>query len=298
MRDVAGADDGDVFRHAEPGLPHGLHRADRRRIVGREHGVDARFEAEQLLHGFVAVRFHEPAAHDPLRVRLDPGRAERRAVAVRPSLRVHDRRPGDVRDGAPSLLDQMRRRQPAHLIVVGHDAVAAHVRVVVTIDHDDADALRGEALQEIGVAGGVRRGQDDAVHLALTQQLEFIALLARILVRAAQQQTVAARARDRFEAGDDLDEEGVHQIGDDDAERVRAAEGKAAGDGVGLIAEFGDFGEYAGAGGVADVLAVVQDLRDGGDRHPQLAGDPFHGGGRRHAVPSTRARVTFSVKVT
>ena len=39
--DVPRADDRDVFRHAQPGVPDRLHRADRRGIVGGEHRVDA-----------------------------------------------------------------------------------------------------------------------------------------------------------------------------------------------------------------------------------------------------------------
>ena len=117
------------------------------------------------------------------------------------------------------------------------------------------------------------------------------ALLGRIFVRAAQQQAVAARAGDRLEAGDDLDEERVHQIGNDDAERVGAAEREAARDGVGLVAELGDLGEDAGAGRVADVVAVVEHLRDGRDRHAELAGDPLHRGRRGIAPVSLGSRM-------
>ncbi len=107
------------------------------------------------------------------------------------------------------------------------------------------------------------------------------ALLARILARAAQQQTVAAHARHRLDAGNDLHEERMHQIRDDDAERVGAAQREAAGDRIALIAELLDLREHAGAGGLADVAAVVQHLRDGRDRHAELAGDALHRG-RRH----------------
>jgi hypothetical protein len=74
----------------------------------------------------------------------------------------------------------------------------------------------------------------------------------------------------------------VHQVGDDDAEGVGAAEREASGDGVGLITEFGDLREDAGAGGMADVRAVVEHLGHRGDRDPELPGDAFHGGRRRH----------------
>ena len=126
--------------------------------------------------------------------------------------------------------------------------------------------------------------EDDAVHLALPKHFDFLALLARILVRAAEQEAVAAVARDRLDTRDDLDEERVHQVRNDDAERAGAAEREAAGDGVGLVAELGDLGEHARAGGIADVAAVVQDFGDRGDRDAQLVGDALHRGGRWHAV--------------
>ncbi len=181
-------------------------------------------------------------------------------------------------DRLAALLDQVGRRQPSDFLVVGHDAVAAHDGVIVAIDHHQADAERLEPLQQVRVAGGIDRREDDAVDLALAQHVDLGALLDGILVRAAQQQSVAARAGDRLEAGDDLDEERVHQVRDDDAERVGAAQGEAARDGVGLVAELGDLGEDAGAGGVADVVAVVEDLGDGRDGHAELAGDPLHRG--------------------
>ena len=135
-----------------------------------------------------------------------------------------------------------------------------------------------EPLQQIGIARRVDGGEDDPVDLALPQHVDFGAFLGRIFVRAAEQQAVAARAGDRLESGHDLDEERVHQIGNDDAERVRAPQREAARDGVGLVAKFGNLGEDPGAGRVADVLAIVEDLGDGRDRHAEFSGDPLHRG--------------------
>ncbi len=128
-----------------------------------------------------------------------------------------------------------------------------------------------------------RRGDDDAVDLTAAEHRELGPLLVRILAGAAEQQAVAAHAGHRLDAGDDLDEEGVHQIGDHDAERVGAAQAEAAGDGVALVAELLHLGEHPRAGGVADVVVVVEHLRDRGDRHPELHGDALHGG-RVHGV--------------
>ena len=47
-------------------------------------------------------------------------------------------------------------------------------------------------------------GEDDAVDLALAEHLDFVALFRGILVRAAEQQSEAARAGHRLEAGDSL----------------------------------------------------------------------------------------------
>ena len=142
-----------------------------------------------------------------------------------------------------------------------------------------------EVLQDVGVARAVRRGEDDAVDLTAAEHGELGPLLVRILAGAAEQQAVAAHARHRLDAGDDFHEEGVHQVGDDDAEGVGAAQAEAAGDGVALVAELVHLGEHAGARGLADVVVVVEHLRDRGDRDAELAGDALHGG-RVHGVPA------------
>ena len=137
----------------------------------------------------------------------------------------------------------VRRRQPADLLVVGDDAVAADVGMVVAIDHHEADAEGVSCCSRSVLPDAVRRPSTMPSTCRWRSISSSWRSLAGILVRAAEEQAVAARARHRFEAGDDLDEERVHQIGDDDAEGVRAAEGQAARDRVGLVAELGDFGE-------------------------------------------------------
>ena len=77
-----------------------------------------------------------------------------------------------------------------------------------------------------------------------------------------------------------------------------AAKGEASGDGVGLVAKLGDLGEDPGAGGVADILAIVEDLRDGRDGHAELGGDPLHRGRGWHPrLFAPGSRIGFSVKV-
>jgi hypothetical protein len=191
---------------------------------------------------------------------------------------VDHRRPADVGDGAPAGIEQMRRRELSHLLVVGEHPVALDRRVIVAIDHDHRGAVLNQVLQDVGVARSGRRGDDDAVDLAAAEHRELGPLLVRILAGAAEQQAVAANARHRLDAGDDFHEEGVHQVGDHDAEGVGAAQAEASGNGVSLVAELVHLGEHPRAGRRADVVVVVEHFRDGGDRDPELAGDALHGG--------------------
>jgi len=65
---------------------------------------------------------------------------------VRAAARVNDGGTGDVRHGAATLLDQVRRGEPADLAIVGDDAVAPHVGMVVAVDHHEADAVAAQAV--------------------------------------------------------------------------------------------------------------------------------------------------------
>ena len=153
--------------------------------------------------------------------------------------------------------------------------------MIVAVDHDETLARVDQQAQQILVARRVRRGEHQPVDLALAQRFELFALFERILARAAQEQRVAARRDDRLEAGDDLHEEGMHQIRDDDAERVRAAQREASCDGVGAVSELLDFLEHTGARRGPDVGLIVEDLRDGGDGDAELGGDSLHREGHR-----------------
>ena len=150
--------------------------------------------------------------------------------------------------------------------------------MVVAVDHHHGRAEAGQLPQQVLVGRTVHGREHDAVNLSAAQHLELGALLGRILARAAQQQPVAADARHRLDARDDLDEERMHQIGDDDANGVAAAEGQTARDGVSLIAELFDLREDAIARGLADIAVVVQDFGNRHDGYAELAGDSPHRG--------------------
>ena len=91
----------------------------------------------------------------------------------------------DVGDRAAPRIEQVRRRQPTHAFVVGQHAMAFHRRMIVTIDHHNRGAVLHQVLQDVGIAGSVRRGHDDAVDLTAVEHFELRALLAWILTRTA-----------------------------------------------------------------------------------------------------------------
>src|SRR5438034_244112 len=84
----ADADDGDVVRDAEAGIPDCFHGTDRGRIVGGKHRVDLRPHRQQPLHRAIPVGFHEAATDDPVVRRFDAAGLERRAPPFLAALRM------------------------------------------------------------------------------------------------------------------------------------------------------------------------------------------------------------------
>ena len=153
--------------------------------------------------------------------------------------------------------------------------------MVVAIDQHQPLAGGDHPRQERIAVLRVDRRQDDAIDLAIEQHLQLRTLARRILADVAQQQPVAERMDVLLDRRHDLDEEGVHQVGDDDAERVGTAQRQAARDGVGTVAELLDLGEHALAHLVPDVAAIVEHLRDSRHRHSESGGDVSHGDSHR-----------------
>ena len=262
----------------------------------------ARPHREQLLHRAIAVRFHEPAADDPFAAALDAVRL----AAPRASL--SSRRLACTIGGPAMCAIALRPcaircvgRQLSDLLVVGQHAVALDGGMIVAVDHHQPDAAsdRGAAAGRCCPRRSPTRGRCRRPGAGAASRARR-APCAGSSLELHSSRPYPRALRDRLEPGDDLDEERVHQIGDDDAERVGAAEREAARDGVGLVAELGDLGEHARARGMADVAAIVEDLGDGRDGHAELAGDPLHRGrcDRASVLDGPGDRTDFSVKVT
>ena len=127
------------------------------------------------------------------------------------------------------------------------------------------------------LAGG---DQEQAVDLLGEQDVEVARLLRGIAVGVADDGAVAALEHVVLEAAGEVAEEGIGDVGDDDAGRVRAAATHAAGKGIGSVTQLVDGGLYPlGSGGV-DVARAVDHVRDGRGRDSGALGDIADG---RHA---------------
>ncbi len=186
-----------------------------------------------------------------------------------------------MRDPPMPERNQVLGRQEADLMIVGQHAVACQRRVVVAIDQHQALTRGDHPRQQCIAMLGIDRRQDDAIHLAIEQHLELWALARRILADVAEQQPVPERMNVLLDRRHDLDEKGMHQVRNDDAERVRPAQREAARDGVGTVTQLFDLREHALTHLVADIAAIVEHLRDSGHRHSKSGGDMSHGDGHR-----------------
>lgn len=127
-----------------------------------------------------------------------------------------------------------------------------------------------------------------AAHVAF-HQLPDDGLGARLTVLRVEEQHIEAAIPSRIlEAADDLGEEGVGDVGDDQAEEVAAAGGEAAGVDVFVVVEMSYDFEDALACRTGDVDAVVEDARYRGERDAGFSGHisrGVHSGGRLHRGP-------------
>ena len=200
-----------------------------------------------------------------------PGRSDRQAMRRWPcSIRCVD-----------------RRTRPAR--VVEEDDVQDDVLLQGVLRRTVDERRRGAHVDlgdqvAVVVAGG---HHEQAVHPALAQRPDQVALARRVLVGAAGDHEEVVRTGDLLHAAGDLGVEGVGDVLDDQAEAAGAfPAAERTGDVVAAEAERRD-------GGV-DLLGrvrpyphlAVDDTRDGLQAHAGLPGDITHG--RPHGLPSKR----------
>jgi len=117
-------------------------------------------------------------------------------------------------------------------------------RVVLrgAVHQDDRDVALGRLGEDR--AAGDRGGEHEPVHVPGPHLVEDQLLLGQVIVGVAEQRDVAVLGEAVIDAAHDGGEQRVVEVGDQHADRVRAAGPQAARDRVGPVAE--------AAGGLAD----------------------------------------------
>ena len=176
-------------------------------------------QLEQLAHG-------ESCRLDPVTAQVHDRRilghavcGERRPIAAQAlPCRVDGRQVADEADARMPELEQVLDRGAHAAGVVEQDRVGLDA-ARRTVDEDDRHAV-GDVGQQVAVVG--RDGRDDqAVHPALEQLADELALLLGILVRAARDQQHVAASQHLLDATGDGRVEGIADIADDEPDRAR-----------------------------------------------------------------------------
>ncbi len=166
---------------------------------------------------------------------------------------------------------QVFHRQADPDVIVADDGRDRAV-VGVPVDQHHRHLAAAQVFDHLVVASG--GGEDEAVHLALQHVLHHVLGMAIPAVGVADEDGVALLHQDRLGSGHDGPEEGVLDVGDDDAHRHGLVGAQPAGQRMGAIAEAtGDLGDPVDGVGL-DHRGGEGIEGPGGSRHvyPRLPG--------------------------
>jgi hypothetical protein len=223
----------------------------------------------------VAALHVEVAEAHERRVDAVAGVAHRGAVAVEAGERAHHvLGPGDHRDAAVAELEQVAGRGEAARPVRGADRGHVGVGVAGRVDDGERDRARPELV--LDRRGERREDEHDAERAALQHALEPLGAGRVAGAALGEDDARGALARDVLDAADELHRpDGVELVEDELDERCGARRAGPA-----PVAVPPEQPLDALAGGLGDVGAAVEDLRDGGDGDAGLGRDGRQG----HAV--------------
>ena len=185
--------------------------------------------------------------------------------------------PADEGHAAAARVQQVLGGGAGRLLAVGHDGGETVGQAdAVEEDEGHVDVCQGGPVAV--VRRFLREAGDDALH-AHVHQIFDVALLVFVgFVRGGDDDEVAVGHGRIFDAAQDGGEEVGHDVGHDDADDARRVLPQAHGEGVGAVVHLlrqplGPFAQVA-----ADVGAVLQRSRHGGDGYAQHPGQVFQGG--------------------
>ncbi len=133
------------------------------------------------------------------------------------------------------------------------------------VEEDEGDALLVEVFEDPGVHFGGHDG--DAVDFSLEHALCALLGADGVVPGVGDEDFLSVAHGDIFKAPDELREEGIGDVGDDEAVEVAASGAEGAGVCVGVVVEFFNGSADARGGDVADFVGAIDGTRDGGGRN-------------------------------
>ena len=196
-----------------------------------------------------------------------------------------------VRDAGSTGGDEVFGGEDADLVVVRADEVGVEVGVG-SIEQDEGRALLGDPAEVDG--GGLAGGYDEGVEAIGHEVLDLGLFEGGVAVGGGDDEEEVVLAELGGEGLGDLSEEGVDEVGDDEADEFAVAGDEGAGHEVGAVVELFDAREDLVPCLDGDVGMVAEGLGDGDDGDSESLGDVFHadwhggdytsGGGGMHCV--------------
>ena len=175
-------------------------------------------------------------------------------------------RPSDVRESSMSQVQQVIDRHPAAQLVVDGHAAPGRVVARAVDDHQRRAALP-RLVEHRGPR--VHRRDEDAEDAPLLEPAQVGQLPLRSLVAVAEEERNASDLGRGLHPGRDIGEERVGRVEHDVADGVAPAGLQLPGRLVADEAEVQHRPLHPLAGGRADLLGPVEDVRDGAKRHPR-----------------------------
>ena len=201
--------------------------------------VGTRGQLQQVAHhpvaGHVAIVVAVGLRHRVQRRHFDAVLLQGLAVPFATAHRGADVLAADVGNEPAAAFDQVPRGQHAHRFIVHADEVRRQPFELAVKQHV-GNALFFDATE--GFDPALRGGDNQCVHAAGQHLVHLVAFEFGILFRTGDDQSIAVLAQHRRQAFGHLREEGMHEIGDHQADNVAATGYQRAGGEVGTVVQF------------------------------------------------------------
>jgi hypothetical protein len=282
VHDVAAADDGDIFRDAEPSVENGGNGAVGDGVVVAKNSVRARIELQQLfccgVAGGVADFFHVLDVVNQFRIYSQSHFCERTLVAFHAAHHRAETAAADVRDALASDFGEVPSGECADLFIINADEMGRESSETA-IDEDVWNAGFFHATKHFdGPLGG---GDEEHVHAAGDELFDSLLFELGILFGRGGDQGIAGTLEGERDTPHDFREKGVKKLWDNETEQIRAASDQGARREVRAVIHFLDALEDAGFGFLTYVGMVAEGFGDGDHGDAEVPRDVFQSDSHR-----------------